>query len=129
MDMRGPKGNLTYLGGGNFRIKRRDDRKVGRAGFDEKLGENFALVRAWGGGYASELGMYMELDFIFYISFYGRAVPTSTGVVQLELTLTSIKCGRFSTGSGLAGLPYETNVESPYGRDVPTLASSVFSWS
>lgn len=28
VDMRGPKGNLTYLGSGNFRIKRRDDRQV-----------------------------------------------------------------------------------------------------
>lgn len=28
VDMRGPKGNLTYMGAGNFRIKRRDDRRV-----------------------------------------------------------------------------------------------------
>eukprot|EP00752_Nemacystus_decipiens_P004835 g4399.t1 len=32
VDMRGPKGSLTYLGMGNFRIRRRDDRQVRRLG-------------------------------------------------------------------------------------------------
>ncbi|CAN0183143.1 unnamed protein product [Pylaiella littoralis] len=32
MDMRGPKGNLTYAGTGIFRIKRRDDRQVRKLG-------------------------------------------------------------------------------------------------
>eukprot|EP00903_Cladosiphon_okamuranus_P017715 g16311.t1 len=32
VDMRGPKGSLTYMGSGNFRIKRRDDRQVRKLG-------------------------------------------------------------------------------------------------
>ncbi|CBJ30200.1 conserved unknown protein [Ectocarpus siliculosus] len=32
VDMRGPKGNLTYLGTGNFSIRRRDDRQVRKLG-------------------------------------------------------------------------------------------------
>ncbi|CAN0214865.1 unnamed protein product [Ectocarpus sp. 4 AP-2014] len=32
VDMRGPKGSLTYLGAGNFSIRRRDDRQVRKLG-------------------------------------------------------------------------------------------------
>lgn len=51
--MRGPKGNLTYLGAGNFSIRRRDDRQVKHLfvfvfrGGDGK--EEFVVVDGGGG--------------------------------------------------------------------------------
>lgn len=42
MEMRGPKGNLTYLGTGHFRISRRDDKRVIK--LDPDVNQSFKAV-------------------------------------------------------------------------------------